>query len=445
MKLTQMRLGVGVIALLFACLAQAHERSESTSHWTLVGGELHGVVTARTREVTRLTVPGDSYASLAQIFAAHVQRSVAASVDGVACTQRQAPALLESEPGYVRVDVRMRCPAGDVLALKVDLLFGVAPSHHHFLYVAAGSSSREAILSASEPSTEVELRASASGKTNFLQFVGMGIEHIATGVDHLAFLLALLITARTARQVLAIVTGFTVGHSITLSLAVLGVIQANRGAVECLIGLTIAMAAAQNLIRGEREGRVAGLAAAAIAASLLLIPADLRPDMPASLVLAIALATGSAVWLASMGRQRPAGATGIFDSGAVRDGGGVWVDSWAGVCQRAAGSASAAGDVVVVAAGIQRGRGDRAARRRGCRGGGYRHRRQAGARHPTPRRDVSRSSQRRAARSRPRLVPHPGALIPRRQVAGGPVPSRAVPRARLLASAASDFPHSTRA
>jgi hypothetical protein len=100
---------------------------------------------------------------------------------------------------------------------------------------------------------------------------------------------------------LAIVTGFTVGHSITLSLAVLGVIQANRGAVECLIGLTIAMAAAQNLIRGEREGRIAGIAAAAITASLLLIPADLRPDMPASLVLSIALATGGAIWLASMG------------------------------------------------------------------------------------------------------------------------------------------------
>jgi hypothetical protein len=327
MKLVQVRLGVGLIALLFAHLAQAHERSESTSHWTLVGGELHGVVTARTREVTRLTVPGDSYASLAQIFATHVQRSIAASVDGTACAQPQAPALLESEPGYVRVDVRMQCPAGDVLALKVDLLFGVAPSHHHFLYVAAGDSSREAILSAAEPSTEVELRASASRRNNILQFVEMGIEHIATGVDHLAFLLALLITARTARQVLAIVTGFTVGHSITLSLAVLGVIQANREAVECLIGLTIAMAAAQNLIRGEREGRVAGLAAAAIAASLLLIPADLRPDMPASLILAIALATGSAIWLSSMSRQRPAingtsleGAAGGRDVGAAHGG-----------------------------------------------------------------------------------------------------------------------------
>jgi hypothetical protein len=194
----------------------------------------------------------------------------------------------------------MRCGGGSLLALKLDLFFTVAPSHHHFLYVTSGSANREAILSASAPTAEIELRPTNGGKTNFLQFIAMGIEHIATGIDHLAFLLALLITARTARQVLAIVTGFTLGHSITLSLAVLGVIQANRGAVECLIGLTIALAAAQNLIRGEREGRVAGLAAAVIAASLLLIPADLRPDMPASLILSIAVATGSAVWLASM-------------------------------------------------------------------------------------------------------------------------------------------------
>jgi HupE / UreJ protein len=294
------------LALLLACVAQAHERSESTSHWTLVDGELHGVVTARSREVTRLTIPGDSYASLAQIFSAHVERSVAASVDGTPCTLRQAPATLESEPGYLRVDLRMRCGAGDLLTLKIDLLFTVAPSHHHFLYVESGQARREAILTASAPVAELELRPTSAGKTHFLQFIGMGIEHIATGIDHLAFLLALLISARTARQVLAIVTGFTLGHSLTLSLAVLGVVQANRGTVECLIGLTIALAAAQNLIRGEREGRRAGIAAVATMASLLLIPSELRPDMPTALIIAIAVATGSAVWLTSMSPTRQA-------------------------------------------------------------------------------------------------------------------------------------------
>jgi hypothetical protein len=284
--------------LCWTAPGQAHERSESTSRWTFDNGELHGIVTARTREVTRLTVPGDSYASLAQIFSAHVHRSSTASVDGVPCTLRQSPSSLESEPGYLRVDVRMRCSAGERLALKLDLFFAVAPSHHHFLYVESTGSSREAILTASVPTTQLELRPTSVNDTRFLQFVGMGIEHIATGFDHLAFLLALLISARAAREVLAIVTGFTVGHSLTLSLAVLGIVQANRGAVECLIGLTIALAAARNLIRGEGEGRVAGLTTVAITASLLLIPADLRPSLPATLIIAIAITAGSAVWLA---------------------------------------------------------------------------------------------------------------------------------------------------
>jgi hypothetical protein len=125
----------------------------------------------------------------------------------------------------------------------------------------------------------------------------MGIEHIGTGIDHLAFLLALLLTARTARQVLVVVTGFTLGHSLTLSLAVVGLIQANRTAIEALIGLTIALAAAGNLVRGEREGRMAALAAASICLSLLFVPSVLRPDMPAPLLAAIALGAASFIWL----------------------------------------------------------------------------------------------------------------------------------------------------
>lgn len=297
MKYTTL-LWLAMLCWLQPAPASAHERSESTSHWTFDNSELHGVVTARSREVTRLTVPGDSYASLAQIFSAHVQRSITASVDGASCTPRQPPSSLESEPGYLRVDVRMRCSPGDRLSLKVELFFAVAPSHHHFLYMQSPGSSREAILTASTPTVQLELRQTSANETGFLQFVGMGIEHIATGFDHLAFLLALLISARAAREVLAIVTGFTLGHSLTLSLAVLGIVQADRGAVECLIGLTIALAAAGNLIRGEREGRVAGLTAAAITASLLLVPADLRPSLSAALIVAIAVTAGSAVWLA---------------------------------------------------------------------------------------------------------------------------------------------------
>jgi HupE / UreJ protein len=278
----------------------AHERSESFSHWSYANGELSGVLTVRAREVTRLTLPGEGYGSLTQIFAAHVEKSVTAATDGIPCVSARPPRSLESEPGFIRIGVEMRCPPGDALEIRVDVFFDAAPTHDHFIYVeSAPGTGREAILTVSSRLLQLELKPSQAQGARLLQFIEMGVEHIAAGIDHLAFLLALLIAARNARQVLLIVTGFTIGHSLTLTLAVTGLVQANRGAVESLIGLTIALAAAGNLVRGEREGRVAALAAAAISFSVLLVPPAARPDMPVTLVAAIALAAASFVWLSS--------------------------------------------------------------------------------------------------------------------------------------------------
>jgi hypothetical protein len=301
---------VGVIAVLLAeagirpvC---AHERSESFSHWSYTHGELSGVVTVRAREVTRLTLPGEGIGTLSPIFAAHLDKTTAASMDGEPCTAMRHPYPLQSDAGYIRVGIEMRCREGERLHIGIGTFFDVAPAHHHFIYVESLSgTSREAILTASSHVLELDLASMNNKAAGFRQFVEMGIEHIATGVDHLAFLLALLITARNVRQVLMIVTGFTLGHSLTLSLAVLGVVQANRGAVESLIGLTIALAAARNLVRGEREGRIAALCAALVIASMLLVPSALRPDMPGILIVSIALVAACAVWRSSMRSEEP--------------------------------------------------------------------------------------------------------------------------------------------
>jgi hypothetical protein len=96
--------GAGRIAVLLAlALAMlnrplpAHERSESFSHWTYASGHLSGTVTVRAREATRLTLPGEGYGSLTQIFAAHVEKTVAAAVDGKPCAPLRPPQPLESE------------------------------------------------------------------------------------------------------------------------------------------------------------------------------------------------------------------------------------------------------------------------------------------------------------------------------------------------------------
>jgi hydrogenase/urease accessory protein HupE len=83
------------------------------------------------------------------------------------------------------------------------------------------------------------------------RFVPLGIEHILTGYDHLLFLLSLLIGSSGIRSLLKIVTAFTVAHSVTLTLAVLGFIQLPPVVVECAIALSIVYVAAENLWRKE--------------------------------------------------------------------------------------------------------------------------------------------------------------------------------------------------
>ena len=279
----------------------AHERSESFSHWTYSSGQLTGIVTVRAREVTRLTLRGEGYGSLTQIVAAHVGNTVAAGIDGRPCVPLRPPQSLESEAGYIRLKIEMRCSPGESLQVRFGAFFDVAPSHHHFIYVESSSgAAREAILTVSSRKLQLELKLSQAYSGRFLQFVEMGVLHIATGFDHLAFLLALLVTARSARQVLLIVSGFTLGHSLTLTLAVTRLIAANRGAVEALIGLTIALAAACNLVQGEREGRVAALVSALMICSVLLVPTMVRPNIPGTLLASIALAAASFIWLGSM-------------------------------------------------------------------------------------------------------------------------------------------------
>jgi hydrogenase/urease accessory protein HupE len=88
--------------------------------------------------------------------------------------------------------------------------------------------------------------------SGFLGVVRLGVEHILTGYDHLLFLLALLIGASSFWRVLGIVTAFTLAHSITLSLAVLGLVHAPSAIVEPMIAASIVWVAAGNLFGQSR-------------------------------------------------------------------------------------------------------------------------------------------------------------------------------------------------
>jgi HupE / UreJ protein len=86
-------------------------------------------------------------------------------------------------------------------------------------------------------------------------FIGLGIEHIWTGYDHILFLISLLMLGGELRYLLKVVTAFSLSHSVTLFLAALNIISVPSRWVEIAIALSIAYIAAENLWRKEPKAR----------------------------------------------------------------------------------------------------------------------------------------------------------------------------------------------
>jgi hydrogenase/urease accessory protein HupE len=88
---------------------------------------------------------------------------------------------------------------------------------------------------------------------DFKSFIFLGLEHILTGYDHLLFLLSLLALGGGFRYLLKVVTAFTVAHSVTLALTVLGVITLPGRFIESGIALSIAYVALENILRRDSK------------------------------------------------------------------------------------------------------------------------------------------------------------------------------------------------
>ena len=88
----------------------------------------------------------------------------------------------------------------------------------------------------------------------FSTFTASGIRHIAIGPDHILFIIGLLLLGGTLPRLLAIVTAFTIGHSITLALATLQILSPPARIIEPAIALSIVYVGADNLLTGA-QGR----------------------------------------------------------------------------------------------------------------------------------------------------------------------------------------------
>ena len=139
------------------------------------------------------------------------------------------------------------------LIVEAKLLDDLPRGHRQFfsLQDRSQSSLGEQMLSASGEKFVAELTQQAvpPGQLHSAgEFVRLGVEHIATGYDHLLFLLGLLLVGGSLRVALKIITSFTLAHSITLALATLNIINIAPKVIEPLIAASIVFVGIQNLL-----------------------------------------------------------------------------------------------------------------------------------------------------------------------------------------------------
>lgn len=167
---------------------------------------------------------GEISPSLQQRTFALIQRGFSLTNDG----KKMVPRLqsVEMENGvqvYVNMKYTSTRPLQRVEA-NYQLFFAQAERHQDVVSIVQGEKESSFLFTKSVRHFTIQTGAELSVWTTLREFIGMGMEHILTGYDHLAFLLALLVVSRTLKEVVKVVTAFTVAHSITLTLAALQIV-----------------------------------------------------------------------------------------------------------------------------------------------------------------------------------------------------------------------------
>lgn len=153
------------------------------------------------------------------------------------CVPTERPRV-ETDEQSLTVRWTARCGAEGIVGARFGVRGLAETGTNALLRVALRDGRRvSAVLHSRAPSLEVPERASALGALR--DYLRLGALHIATGFDHLLFVFGLVLLASSLRRLLWTVTAFTAGHSVTLSLAALGVVRFPTAPIEVAIAATI--------------------------------------------------------------------------------------------------------------------------------------------------------------------------------------------------------------
>jgi hypothetical protein len=262
--------------------ATAHKPSDSYLKLEVQGNQIQGQWDIALRDLDYamgLDDNGDGVITWGELRAqqkevtAYALSRLELEADGLTCPTQLTKQLADNhtDGAYSVLRFVANCPQKpNTLEVNYRLFFDLDPQHRGLLSLEAQGLTRTAIFSPSQVNHSLPLVA-VNPVQQFFEFGREGIWHIWIGFDHILFLLTLLLPAVLKRKngqwepvldlrsvfgnVLKVVTAFTVAHSITLSLATLGVLQLPSRWIESIIALSVILSALNNiypLVQGRR-------------------------------------------------------------------------------------------------------------------------------------------------------------------------------------------------
>ena len=267
---------IGLTLVLAPAPAVAHKPSDSYLALAVGADGVNGQWDIALRDLDYalgLDADGDGAITWGELRARHAAIAEYAlarlelRADGAPCRLRPLAQVVDqhSDGGYAVLPFHADCAAApQALEIGYRLFFDLDPQHRGLLRLTTAAGVTTAVFAPERARQRFEAAAAAAPARQLLAFGREGVWHIWLGFDHILFLLSLLLPAvlrreadgwRAAsgfrpaiREVLAIVTAFTVAHSITLSLATLGVMRLPSRWVESAIAASVILAAANNLV-----------------------------------------------------------------------------------------------------------------------------------------------------------------------------------------------------
>lgn len=288
---------IGLSLCLFLALdeqASAHVRSESRTSWEIDGTSVDVIVTMPTIETLRLSSDGNQ-PSDAELKAYLIDRVYPLS-NGARCQLSPPIEVRSSTIEYRKFDLTFDCPGGDNLEIHFAAFFDKVASHVDFAQIRNRQSGdfSEQLLTKERQTVQVTGGEQEQLETaGFLEFVIMGMMHIFTGVDHMAFLIGLVMISRRLKDLVFVVSGFTIGHSLTLALAVTGILRPHPEYIDALVALTIALVGAENLAVSTGRPAAYGVGFLFLATILIVLELFGVGDMPLLLLAGAGLFSAS--------------------------------------------------------------------------------------------------------------------------------------------------------